>query len=778
MSKKLVLSVHQLVDFLLRSGDIDTRVFNRSSMSEGSKIHSWYQASQSKGYISEYPLRCDFVVDDVEIILQGRADGIIHGKEEYIIDEIKSTVIDLNEFYEENHAWHLGQAICYAYMFAKEQKLPSMSIRLTYIRQGNQKDKFIKEFSYQYIELENYVLDLLDQYINFYNIIFNNISKRNRSIQQLDFPFNSYRKGQKKMAKYVYDNASNGGLLFLEAPTGIGKTMSSLFPTLKVMGEDDESKLFYLTAKTSGRESASNAINLLKMRGLDINDIVITAKDKICFCKGQACNPEECPFCKKYYDKIQSVIRYSLLNFTSFDFDTITEIAFENEICPFEFQLDLSLFMDVIICDYNYMFDPTSYMKRYFDEDCSKFHVLVDEAHNLVTRSKEMYSAFISLKMFEDLRKNIRHYNNKKIKSLIKRTMELFDEFKDYEDGFHIVNNFSDEVYKKLLRFTERYQEYSKDDKVKIPKEITDLYIEINTFLKISEFYSEKYISYIEITSEDILLHLFCLDPSRFIRNRMNQVKSVALFSATMSPIEYYMKTLGGDFDEDEHVILPSPFKQENLLITIAPKVSIKYKNREASFSQVVEYIRTFTSSKVGNYFVYVPSYEYLEKLRPLLYFDEPVDLYFQEKDMLDKDKVTFIEKFQSSPLVTTIGFAVIGGAFSEGIDLVSDRLIGAIIIGVGMPRINFESDQIKKYYDELELPGYNYAYLNPGMNKVMQAVGRVIRSENDKGAVLLIDERYTYRNYKELFKKEWDHYQLVFNPLDLKKKITNFFNK
>lgn len=778
MGKTLVLSVHQLVDFLLREGDIDTRVFNRSSMNEGSKIHSWYQASQTKGYISEYPLKSEFLIDDIEITLQGRADGIIHFGEEYIIDEIKSTVMDLNIFFEENKAWHLGQAICYAYMFAKEQKLESMRIRLTYIKQGKEKDKLVREFSYKFIELENYVLDLLDQYIDFYNIVYSKITKRNKSIKECKFPFNKFRKGQKDMSVAIYENAKNGGLLFIEAPTGIGKTMSSLYPTLKAMSDYDDSKIFYLTAKTSGRESASNAISLLKMRGLEIGDIVITAKDKICFSKGKACNPEECPFCKNYYSKIQSVLRYSLLNYSSFDYDSICEIAYDNLICPFEFQLDLSLFMDVIICDYNYMFDPNSYMKRYFDEDCSKYYALVDEAHNLVQRSKDMYSASISLSMFENLRKHIRHFQNKKVKNLIKRTMELFQEFDELEDGNTIVDNFSDSTYLKLQRFIDRYQEYSKDTSIKMPKEVIDLYIEINTFMKISEFYSEKYISYIEKSENDIVLRLFCLDPSRYIRNRLKQVKSATIFSATMSPIEYYMNTLGGKIDEDKSLILPSPFNQNNLLIAIAPKVSIKYKNRDASYSQVVEYIKEFVSVKVGNYFVYVPSYEYLEKIKDLLEFDIPVDLYFQTKDMNDSQRQEFIERFQSSPSVTTIGFAVIGGAFSEGIDLVSDRLIGAVIVGVGMPRINFESDQVKKYYDELEMSGYNYAYLNPGMNKVMQAVGRVIRSEEDKGAVLLIDERYTYLSYKALFKDEWSHYKLTFNPLDLRKKITNFFKK
>lgn len=778
MNKSLTLSVHQLVDFLLRSGDIDSRVFNRASMTEGSKIHSWYQAKQEKGYISEYPLKTEIIIDEVNITLQGRADGIIHKNDKYIIDEVKSTVIDLSEFYTKNASWHLGQAICYAYMFAKEQKLGEMGIRLTYIRQGKEKQRFIKEFNYKFIELENYVKDLLEQYIEFYSIIFRHVEQRKQTLSTLEFPFKNYRRGQKQLAKYAYGNAINGGTLFVEAPTGIGKTISTLFPYVKSISDSEVAKIFYLTAKNSGKESAVQALSLLQEKGARLNFISITAKEKICFCKGKACNPDECPFTKNYYNKIQAVLRYALLTSDKFTYQDIVNIALENEVCPFEFQLDLSLFCDVIVCDYNYMFDPTAYMKRYFDEDCSSYHALIDEAHNLVSRSKDMYSASLPLSLFKSTRKSIRHIENKKIKNLVSRTQKLFEEFEYLEPGEHIVENYSDEVFKKLLNFINKYQDLGKDRENKMPKEVTDLYIEINSFLKIADLYSYRYINYIEVNEKDIILHIFCLDASGFIKARLNQIKSSLFFSATMAPIDYYKNTLGGDVEKDPHLILPSPFPNRNLKLLVAPKVSIKYKNREESYTKVVKYIKKFISAKVGNYFIYVPSYEYLDRLKELLNFDSEIDMFYQQREMSDSEKLDFISKFQANPIKTTIGVCVIGGAFSEGIDLVSDRLIGAVIIGVGMPRINFQSDQIKKYYDDLEMPGYNYAYLNPGMNKVMQAVGRVIRSETDRGAVLLIDERYTYSNYRELFKKEWDNYEIVLNEEEVGRKITNFFNK
>ena len=775
--KTLVLSVHQLVDFLLRKGDIDTRVFNRSSMTEGSKLHSWYQNTQTKGYISEYPLKCEIVSDDISVTIQGRADGIIHQNDRYIIDELKTTVIDIHEFYNENFEWHLGQAICYAYMFAREQKLDEMGIKLTYIRQGKEKERMSKSFSFKFIELENYVKDLVEAYLDFYNIVFKHIENRQQSLKDLSFPFDNFRKGQKELAKYAFGNAENGGVLFVEAPTGIGKTMSTLYPYLKSISNNNDSKIFYLTAKTSGKESAVHALNLLQEKGAEVNYISVTAKEKICLCKGKGCNPEECPYTKNYYNKIQSVLRYALLSTNKFTSNCITELAIENEVCPFELQLDLSLFCDVIVCDYNYMFDPTAYMKRYFDEDCSNYHALIDEAHNLVDRSRSMYSASLSLSLFEKTRKSLRHCNNKKVKSMIKRCQLLFDEFALFEQGSTIVEEFKDEIYKKLNNFINKYQDLAKDKENQIPKEVTDLYIEVNTFLKISELTASNYIKYVEIDENDVIIHIYCLDPSRFIKARTSMIKSALFFSATLSPIDYYIDTLGGNQDTPR-LKLPSPFPISNLKLLIAPKISIKYKNREESYGKVVEYIKKFVGCKIGNYFIYVPSYQYLDKIKELINFDDNFDIYFQTNEMSDNDKISFINNFQPNPVKTTIGFCVIGGAFSEGIDLISDRLIGAVIVGVGMPKINFESDQIKEYYNNKEMPGYNYAYTNPGMNKVMQAVGRVIRSETDKGAVLLIDERYTYATYRNLFKSEWKEYELVFSKEQLETKITNFFNK
>lgn len=774
----MTLSVHQLVDFLLRSGDIDNRVFNASSMQEGSRIHSSYQESQGSDYYSEYPLRQILLVNGVTFTLEGRADGIIKKKSgDYMIDEIKSTVEELEIFRSENLEWHLGQAKCYAFMFAKEQNLDHIDIRLVYIRQGKEKQRLNDYYSCTASELEDYVIGLLEDYLAFYNVIDKQNELRTASIKKLEFPFDNYRSGQRELAKYAYGVAKNGGKLFVEAPTGIGKTMSTLFPFIKYIAEDEKTKIFYLTAKSSGKESAYNAVEQLKDKsGLVLNDIVITAKDKICFCKEGACNPDECPFAKGYYTKIQGVLRYALMNYSTFDYDTIVELAHENMICPFELELDLSLFCDVVICDYNYLFDPLSYMKRYFDEDASHFLALIDEAHNLVDRSRDMYSASLSFKTLKEAKLSLKPIKAARIKKHLTKLKTIFTDLLDnYEMGETVFDKLTFEQYKTISAFTEAYTDVAKEHHEDITKELTAFYLEVNRFLKLYELYDDEIFKmFVRKEETDISINLFCLDAADFLRQTVNQLKGAVYFSATLSPIEYYIDTLGGSNQDDGYLLLPSPFPKENFKLMVAPKVSIKYSKRESSYPVVAEYIKEFISNKVGNYFIYSPSYEYMEKLRP--YIDIDADIYCQQRDMLEREKIDFLDNFLPNPTRTTVGFLVLGGAFGEGVDLISDRLIGAVIIGIGLPKINFESDLIAEYFKLKGYKGHDYAYTNPGMNKVMQAVGRVIRSENDKGAALLIDERYMYRNYQDLYRSEWSDYEVVLAPYEVEEILQKFF--
>lgn len=779
MDRKITLSVHQLVDFLLRTGDIDTRVFNKATMMEGSKIHAFYQSRQGPEYLSEYLLFEKINICGYEVSFQGRADGIIYNGVSATVDEIKSTIIDLKDFHEQNEAWHLGQAKCYALMFAHEKKLNTINVRLTYLHQ-TKKDKLIKDYAFEIDELENDIYDLFKRYFAFFDNVQNHIDLRNTSSEKLSFPFKTFREGQRKLAKYAYSIAKNGGTLFCEAPTGIGKTMSTLFPYVKSFADKENEKIFYFTAKSSGKDAANNACKILRNNGAILSSILLTAKEKICFKNGANCNPDECPFAKGYYNKIQGIIASSLKENDYFDFDIIYKIAEDNEICPMEFQLDLSLFVDVIICDYNYLFDPLVYLRRYFDNDASKTLVLIDEAHNLVERGRDMYSASIDTYAFDAMKKSLKHIEHKKIQSSIKKISSLLNATKkDFEPGNYIIDSVDEKLLKALDNFLLASKDVSKNASNFVTKEMVDFSRETNRFIKLLELYDDSFKLYItKIGKRNLKINLFCLDPSKQLHRCMSKVKGRILFSATLTPSEYYIKMLGGK-KEDPVLLLPSPFDKDKLCLMIAPTISVAYKKRETTYQSVVDYINTAIKGKIGNYLIFFPSYEYLNKIMPLFIFDKDVDYYIQNKDMSEIEKEGFLSYFTESPIKTTLGFAVLGGAFSEGIDLVADRLIGVVIVGVGLPQISFERDLIKDYFDKKdEKSGFEYAYVNPGMNHVMQATGRVIRSEDDKGIALLIDDRFLNKRYRDLFKHEWSNYDVVTSNEDIKELLSSFWGE
>ena len=432
--------------------------------------------------------------------------------------------------------------------------------------------------------------------------------------------------------------------------------------------------------------------------------------------------------------------------------------------------------MDKIICDYNYLFDPISYMKRYFDEDASHYLALIDEAHNLVDRSRDMYSASLSYSSFKEARKSVRHSKLHKLKLALSKMNKMFKEYLDSDDGNHIIECFYDYTYKTISSFLTTMQDINKNENKEMSKELLDFYLDTNRFARMLELVNDSYLLYFNKEKDDVTLNATCLDASKFIKGCLDSIKASVIFSATLSPLDYYVNVLGGN-EKDAQLVLPSPFPSSNLKIIIAPNVSVRYKKRETSYQKVADYIKSFVKNKVGNYFIFLPSYEYLHNLMPYIDIKDAL-IYEQDQEMSDEEKEAFLLNFKPNPTETSLAFVVVGGAFGEGIDLVSDRLIGAVIVGIGMPRINFVSDQIANYYNNNGLSGYDYAYLNPGMNKIMQALGRVIRSEEDKGAVLLIDERYLNNEYRDLFKAEWREYEVALNPEEVSDICKTFFKE
>lgn len=774
--ENIVLSVHQLVDFLLRKGDIDSRVFNADTMLEGTRIHLRYQSIQDGNYQSEVPLEASIDYEDYHFILQGRADGIIKTNDRYIIDEIKSTNDDLDHFYMSQGEWHLGQAICYAFMYLKMHSLDEIGVRLTYISQIDN-HKMIKDFVFSNITIFQKVENYIKDYIKFYSLIANHKLYRIKTSEKLAFPFENYREGQREVAKYVYKVASDGGLFFFEAPTGTGKTMSTLFPSVKTFKDNINDKIFYLSAKNQGKQVAHDAMKILTRHGLDAYSIVLSSREQMCQCTKQKCNPDDCPFAKGYYDKINTVIELILKNEKCINRDIILNYSLLYGICPFECQLDVSSYCDIIICDYNYVFDPLVYLKRFFDDYKKPYFALIDEAHNLAERTKSMYTIALETDKLIALKTSFKHYRTITLKKAINRLLLDIDNINDKNNQYNMLNqDYPLKFYNDLETLFSSMQDILKDHNEYVNDEFDEVFKMVIRFIKIHDYIDENFVFYIENNYGNSLCYIRLVDPSKIIKNTLKKIRGSVIFSATLTPIDYYINTLGGN-NETPYLRLNSPFEQKNLCLLVRNDISTTYKDREKSYSYIAESIKAVIRAKIGNYLVFFSSYQYLNNV--LEYYQiEDEKVIIQDKDMNINQREEFLANFKDNPTSTTIGFAVLGGVFSEGIDLIHDRLIGAIIVGVGLPQVSFERDLIKNHYDNLGISGFDYAYTNPGKNKVMQAAGRVIRSELDKGVVLLIDQRFTYLKYKDMFKTEWSHYKIVRSSNDITSILNDFWSK
>lgn len=776
MIKTLRLSVHALVDFMLRSGDIDNRIFNKASMQEGTRLHSQYQQAQTGSFEAEHFLRHTYHVDEFDVTIEGYADGIREVMGKVFIEEVKTTVADLEEFATKHATWHQMQAFLYGHMYALDHDLDIVRIRLIYINQVD-RQTMIQSYEKSVRQLDEAIEQLIIEYLAFYKIVMTHLEMRNRSVIDLKFPFSSFRPGQRDLAKYVFSLTNKGGTLFAEAPTGIGKTISTLYPSVLSFGRGILGKVFYVTAKSSGHEAARVAMRYIRQAGAAVSDIRLTAKDKICLTPGAACNPDECPFAKGYYDKIRDVLHEALEKEATFDRDMIVNYATKHDLCPFELQLDLSLFTDVIIGDYNYVFDPLVYLRRFFDVDASSHFLLVDEAHNLLERSRSMYSASLSLASFQKMRVSMRSLKHRKFKQTLTKIQKMFTETNETYTHYPQTVSLNRQWFSVLDAFLIQAQDVMRKEPKLISVAFKDFYFDVNRFLKLSDYFDEHFVYYLDVAPRSgLLINLLCLDSSALINKTMNAFLGRVLFSATLAPLDYFIPMLGGA-PTDAILRLKSPFPKENLLLMVAPTISTRYKQRKRTLDEIALDIEVATKSRLGNYLVFFPSYQYLQDVITHMKIEDDVNMLVQTQDMSRADQEAFLAQFQPNPIKTTIGFVVLGGAFSESIDLIDDRLIGAIIVGVGLPQLSFERDLIKEYFNTHGRDGYSFSYEYPGMNRVMQAVGRVIRSEKDRGIVLLIDDRYLETRYRTMFKHEWDHYEAVITPDDVEALVNNFWN-
>lgn len=755
--QKIKVSVRDLVEFVLMNGDIVSGFTGSSRNLDAIKAHQLIQKSYGEGFTKEVPL--SFVVESEDILLEigGRIDGLYVSGEKVIIDEIKTTTKDLEFIEEEHNILHWAQAKCYGYIYSMQNSLGNINIQLTYYNL-NEKDtkKFIKSFNIN--DLQNFFSELVEQYFYWARLLSCWNIKRNEAIKNLDFPFPAYRKGQREFAVAVYKTVKEGNKLFAQAPTGIGKTMATIFPSLKALEEGHITKLFYLTAKTITRTIAEKALRNLSENGLRIKSLTLTAKEKICFKEKTECNPESCEYAKGHYDRVKSALE-DIFSEDFFTREVIEEYARKHKVCPFEFSLDLSNFADCIICDYNYVFDPSANLKRFFLDKGGDYVFLIDEAHNLVDRAREMFSSELSKKQILDLKKKLKTAAPKLSKTLNKLN-SIFIEYRkkcEEESGDYTQKEAPKELYGMLSEFLGTAEKYLLEHKnYDGSEDILDLYFKVYAFLRTAEYYDERFVTYIEKRGNDVIIKMFCLDPSFLLKECMKKGKAAVLFSATLSPMDYFISILGGD-EKSYRIRLASPFPKENLCLMIDSKISTKYRYRELTYDKISEAINSVINGKQGNYLIFFPSYQYMNEVYNIFkLINEEAEVIIQNAGMSEEEKETFLDSFSEDKKSTMAAFAVMGGMFGEGIDLTGDKLSGAIIVGVGLPQICLERNIIKDYFNENKGLGFEYAYVYPGMNKVMQAVGRVIRTENDRGAVLLIDERFSSDVYRRLFPPEW----------------------
>ncbi|MBS4535878.1 ATP-dependent DNA helicase [Clostridium sp. D2Q-14] len=747
------ISIRNLVEFILRSGDIVSSYIGKNRATEGTRIHTMIQKEMDDNYTPEVTLKTEVKFDDLTVMVQGRADGIIKEDEKIIIDEIKSVTKPLEKVDEDYNPLHWAQAKCYGYIYAIQNNLTEIDIQLTYYQMDTEKTKRIRK-TYKLKELKNFFNNLMDKYYIWADFSRKWVEIRDISIKELNFPFDDYREGQRNLAVGVYRTIDEEKKLFAEAPTGIGKTISTVFPSVKAIGENKGEKIFYLTAKTITRSVAEDTFSILNKKGLRFKTITLTAKDKICFCEETNCNPDECEYAKGHFDRVNDAIYDLIIHEDIITRGIIEEYAKKHTVCPFEFSLDISLWVDSIICDYNYVFDPRAQLKRFFMEEENNYIFLIDETHNLVDRSRGMFSAVLYKDVFLSLRRFFKDKELKLAKALSKLNSFMLKMKKECnEEGYYIQKEEPEDIYYLLKKFVKEADEWlTEHQKEDGHQELLELYFEVLAFIRVAEDYDERYVTYVETYGNNVKIKLFCLDPSYLLSKTLKQGRASIFFSATLSPIEYYKDILGGK-DEDNIMVLPSPFDKDNLKLMIVDSVSTKYKNRELSYNSIARIIYSTINGKKGNYMVFFPSYKYMNDVYDTFIEEYPeVNTMIQEVDMSEEEREEFLYSFKENPEETLVSFAVMGGIYSEGIDLKGDRLSGAIVVGVGLPMICLERNIIRDYFNEENGLGYEYSYMYPGMNKVLQSLGRVIRTEKDKGVVCLIDERFSYSGYKKIF--------------------------
>lgn len=761
---RIRISVRNLVEFIFRSGDIDNRIgkgAQKEAMQEGSRMHRKIQGRMGMEYRAEVPLKLEVPQEQYVLALEGRADGIITNADGVTVDEIKCMYTDVTRF-EEPIFVHKAQAMCYAYIYALQNGLNQISVQLTYCDLDTEEIcRFEEAFSFFW--LERWFQDMMEAYRKWTDFQFAWRKIRQTSIQTLEFPF-PYREGQYKLVGDVYRTIHRKKILFIQAPTGTGKTISTLFPAIRAVGENLGDKIFYLTAKTITRTVAKDTCDLLKAKGYRGKVIVLTAKEKMCPCEEMDCNPSNCLRAKGHYDRVNDAVYDLITTEEDFTRERMLAQAEKYQVCPFEMSLDASLYADIIICDYNYVFDPNVYLKRFFsEEEKGDYIFLVDEAHNLVERGREMYSAVLVKEEILTVKKLVRG-KDRKLEATLEKCNRQMLEWKRECETYTIYESIGAFAFS-LMRLMSLLDIFLQS-RGEMPerKEVTEFYLNLRHFMNMFERVDENYVLYSDFDETDrFCLHLYCVNPSVNLQECLERGKSTIFFSATLLPVNYYKNLLSSKKD-NYAVYADSAFREEQRLLFIGRDVSSLYTRRTlGEFHRIALYIQQVLRAKKGNYLIFFPSYRFMEDVYEqfLAVNEQEADCMMQSGNMNEADREEFIQEFSNPRGKSLAAFCVLGGIFSEGIDLKEDLLIGVLIVGTGLPQICNQREILKEYYQEENGQGFDYAYQYPGMNKVLQAAGRVIRTASDRGIIGLLDDRFLRSDYRQLFPREWSQYEV-----------------
>ena len=620
------------------------------------------------------------------------------------------------------------------------------------------------------------------------------VTERAPTWESMKFPFESIRDGQREFMREAFRTLSLGGVLFASAPTGTGKTISAIYPAVKALGKGRAEKIFYLTPKGTTAEAARDTVDLLSEGGVKLKAVILTRKDRMCqnggVCKSarQLCKYSRCTKIAdatlKLYRNVKNCLNYR----------DIVEVAKEYSVCPYELSLSYSELCDIVVCDFNYLFDPGVYIRRYFEEG-GRYLFLVDEAHNLVERAREMYSAELSLEDIDAPQREERIRENAPIKSITKNARRVVfellypyvkEELREDKDGtLHGATHLSTVPPKLFTIFDELTHFIADEVKTAIINKDGELVSILREYqLKIKKFaaalsrFDECYKLIIFYDDGAMRLEILSLHTGKEIRERINKGHGALFFSATLSPIHYYRSCLGGEA-QDTILNVDSPFAEEQLSVSIMDKISTRFSERDDTLGAVCRAIAATVSARRGNYMVFSPSFAYSEALYKAFKAKYPkLNILFQSKDMTQSEKIEFLEEFKKESNSYLIGFAVMGGIYSEGIDLAGDSLIGAVVVGIGMPGLSYEREAIAEYYEEKYEEGKQFAYIYPGMNRVFQAAGRVIRREDDRGVIVLIDDRFDDPIYRKSLPKLWSGVKFIGDPKVLREELDKFWKE